>query len=106
MDQTGARRMTLTLVEANGLRVLPIVLLPVVLTGIGLWASLAGNGSRKVQSWGIWGATVFLALYCLVGAWSVGLFYMPAGLALLVAAIIELGQSTAIVKASESPEAF
>jgi hypothetical protein len=64
----------------NGWRALSAVLLPVVLAGLGVVGARAGW--RKAQ----WLGAVLLVAFCLLTGFSVGLFYMPAAAALVVAA--------------------
>ena len=81
-------RTTATLIEVNGLRVLPILLAPVALTGLALLAVLlthAGRARRKVL---LWVSAVLLLGLCAVGIASIGLFYLPAALALVFSAIL------------------
>ena len=81
-------RFTATLIEVNGLGVvLPLLLTPVVLTGLSLLAALLRNvglARRKVL------LSVLAALllgFCAVSVFSVGLFYLPAAIALIVSAV-------------------
>ena len=78
---------TATLIEVNGLRVLPLLMAPVALTGVALLAALvmtAGQVKRKVF---LWVSAGLLLGFCAVGIFSIGLFYLPAALALAAAAI-------------------
>ena len=81
-------RFTQTLIGANGLRVLPFLLAPVVLTALALLAVLrtdAGQARRKVL---LWVSAVLLLGFCAVGIASIGLFYLPAALTLVFSAIV------------------
>ena len=81
-------RFTGTLIAVNGLRVLPILLVPVVLTGLALLAVLLtydGQTRRKVV---LWISAVLLLGFCALGIWTIGLFYAPAALALIFSAIL------------------
>ena len=81
-------RTTATLIEVNGLSVLPLLLAPVVLTALALLAVLlthAGQPRRKVL---LWGSAVLLLGLCAVGIASIGLFYLPAALALVFSAVL------------------
>jgi hypothetical protein len=75
------RQLCATLVEANGVNVLGVLALPVLLAGIGLVAVRAG---RRVLL-----STVMVALvaFCLLALASVGLFYAPAAVALVIAVV-------------------
>ena len=77
---------TSTLIAVNGLQVLPIILFPVALTGLGLWVSLKWSLHR----WLLWTLVAVLLLFCLAGIWSIGLFYLPAWVALTAAAVFGL----------------
>ena len=82
-----AARFTATLIEVNGLRVVPLLLVPVLLSGIAVWAVKrphAGMVGRGILLWVL--AVVLLGL-CAVSILSIGMLYLPVALALLVAAI-------------------
>jgi len=75
------RRQCVTLSEANGVNVLGGAAPPVLLTGVGLVAVRAGRrGILAIL-------TVALAAFCLLALASVGMFYLPATAALIVAAV-------------------
>jgi hypothetical protein len=69
-----------TLVGENGAWVVVLLCVPVALAALGLVASLRG---RRVLMWVL--AAVLLG-FVVLGGFSIGLFYLPAALALLVAA--------------------
>ena len=72
-----------TLLSVNGPRVLPVVLLPVVLAAIPL---LRGTPhQRRVRSAVV---AVLLVGFTILGGFTIGLFYVPSALAMLVLAII------------------
>jgi hypothetical protein len=80
-------RVTSTLVEVNGLRVLPFLLAPVALTALALLAALitgVGFARRRVL---LWVSSVLLLGACAVAIFSIGLFYLPAAVALIVSAV-------------------
>ena len=84
----GSTRYTATLMEVNGPGVvLPLLLTPVVLTGLGLLAALrAGTGlTRRNVLLGV--SAALLLGFCAVSIFSVGLFYFPAAAALIVSAV-------------------
>ena len=66
-----------TLLDENGSWVALLLCVPVVLAALGLWGAIRG---RKTLAWV--SAGVLLA-FCVVGGFSIGLFYLPAGLSLL-----------------------
>lgn len=80
-------RDTATLIEVNGLRVLPLLLFPVFLTALGLWTVLTTDLRRAWATKGLlWSYAALLLLLCLVGIGSIGLFYLPAAIVLLFSA--------------------
>ena len=85
----GAVRFTTTLVEVNGLYVLLWLLLPVLVTGIGLLAIHLANNSYARHRTILWCAVVALLGFCAVGVFSIGVFYLPAALALFFAAVTD-----------------
>ena len=63
-------------------------MLPVVLTALALLAVLltdAWSAKRKVL---VWVSAVLLLGFCALGSLSIGLFYLPAALALTLSAIL------------------
>ena len=89
-------RFTETLIGANGARVLPLLLAPMALTALALLTVLltdAGQARRKVL---LWVLAVLLLGFCAVGIWTIGLFYLPAALALVFSAVLgSLGRNVA-----------
>ena len=80
-------RYTATLIEVNGLRVLPMLLFPVFLTALSLWTVLTTDLRRAWATKGLlWASAALLLLLCLVGIMSIGLFYLPAAILLLFSA--------------------
>ncbi len=75
------RQLCATLIQANGVDVLGVLALPVLLAGVGLVAVRAG---RRVLL-----TTVMVALvaFCLLALASVGLLYLPAAAALVIAVV-------------------
>ena len=83
-------RYTQTMLEANGPGVIFLLLVPVLLTGIALLAiRFANNSEEKRRAAFIWVPTIALLGLCVLAAMSIGLFYLPAALALLTAAITD-----------------
>ena len=76
-----------SLVEVNGLSVLVVLAVPLAVTGLGLFAALSRLVSYEVARILLWASAVSMPLVCLIGAFSVGVFYIPAALAAIVAAI-------------------
>jgi hypothetical protein len=75
------RQLCATLIQANGVDVLGVLALPVLLAGVGLLAVRAGR--RGILT------TVMVALvaFCLLALASVGLLYLPAAAALVIAVV-------------------
>ena len=84
-------RHTSTLIEQNGLQVVPLLLAPIVLTAIALLALRLTNDRQAVRRLLLWGPAALLLGFCVVAILSIGIFYLPAAIALLVAAIAGLG---------------
>ena len=80
-------RFTATLIGVNGLRVLPILLVPVALTGLALLAVLRTDAGQVRQKVLVWVPAVLLLAFCILGSFSIGIFYLPSGLALVLSAI-------------------
>lgn len=70
-----------SLLELNGPGVLWVLILPVALAGAAVW----GAGGRR--RWLLAAATVALAAFSVLGGFSVGLAYLPAVAALVVATL-------------------
>ena len=83
-----SRRFTATLVEVNGLRVLPLLLAPVALTALALLAALITGVGLARRSVFMWVSSVLLLGFCAVGIFTIGLFYLPAAVALIVSAVM------------------
>lgn len=75
-----------TLVESEGLSVLAIMAVPVLITAAGVVASRSSNARR-----GLFTAGGVLVLACMLAAASLGLFYAPSALALLLAGRLSTG---------------
>jgi hypothetical protein len=73
------RQVCATLVEVNGAGALAVLVLPVLLAGVGLLAAWAGR--RAILAI----ATVAVIAFCAAALASVGLLYLPAAAALIVA---------------------
>ena len=87
---------TATFLETNGLHVLWVLVVPILLTGVGLLGirlTDKGETGRKALLWGL--VVVFLG-FCALGMFSFGWLYAPVALALLVAAATDLGGQPAV----------
>ncbi len=76
-----------SMVAFNGLKVIPILAIPVAITAL-LLAVVDFGGSRKVVLLAMWPLVVLLLAFCALGAFSVGPLYLPAALAAVVAAVL------------------
>lgn len=77
-----------SLVAVNGWGVLLPLLVPVALTALGLgvaWSRDAQGISSKLL---LWALAVLMIGFCVIAIASIGIFYLPAGLALLASAIV------------------
>jgi len=82
-------RHSASLVEVNGVWVLLPLLIPVGLTGLALIALLAwrdGGGQRTILLWILTGV---LLGFCVLGYLSIGVMYVPAAIALVVASVLQ-----------------
>ena len=90
-----ATRTSATLVEVNGLYVLLLLLVPVLLTGSTLFSILFAHKRQVIRVAMLWTPLVLLLGFCLLAIFSIGIFYLPAALAVIVAALGDLsGQKT------------
>ena len=78
---------TASLIAVNGLRVLPLLLLPVVVTAAMLLTSIRGREWSGVGKVLLWVSAVLLLLFCVAGVYSIGVFYVPSALLVIAAAI-------------------
>ena len=74
-----------SIIEVNGLGVLWLLILPVVPSAVGLWASFRQTKSGKIT---LWASAVVLFLFSFVTGFSIGMLYMPAAILLIAAAAI------------------
>ena len=82
-----ATRSTATLIEVNGLYVVPLLLVPVLLSGIAVWAVRDTGSGRRGRMILLWVLAVVLLGLCAISILSIGMLYLPTALALLIAAI-------------------
>jgi hypothetical protein len=66
----------------NGMWALGLLAVPLALTGLGVF------GAVRRFRFLLWGAAVVLLACCVVSAMTIGMFYLPAAIALLVAAAL------------------
>ncbi len=72
-----------SLIEENGMGVLVWLIIPVVMCLVAFLATLSRIRGGKVI---IWAMAILLLLFGLVSIFSIGAFYLPAALALIIAA--------------------
>jgi hypothetical protein len=77
-----------TLLKANGLSAFPLLIGPVVLTALVVAMLMTTRIKPSTRKVSLWVAAVLLLGFCVVGALSIGMFYLPAALALVVAAVL------------------
>jgi hypothetical protein len=75
------RQLCASLVEANGMSVLGVLALPVLLPGVGLVAVARRRRPILVV------VMAALVAFCVLALASVGLFYLPAAVALIIAVV-------------------
>jgi hypothetical protein len=77
-----------SIIEVNGPVVLIPLFVPVALTGLALLAVWVWNASPIVKRLSLWALAAVCLVFCVLGALSIGVFYLPAALALLITAIV------------------
>ncbi len=76
-----------SLIEANGANVIFLLAVPIALTALGLSGIYMIRNNKPLSTKSLlWILSAIQGLYCLVGAASIGLFYLPAEIALVAAA--------------------
>ena len=75
---------TRTLIEVSGLYGVFVIFVPILLTGVVLWAVWRRVASERF----LWGIALGLVVLCVLAAASIGMLYVPAALALVIAAAI------------------
>ena len=78
-------RHSATLIEANGLYAIALLLVPVLLTGVALLSLRLTTMSQIARKVLLWGPAFVLLGFCVAAIFSIGVFYLPAAFALLVA---------------------
>ena len=79
---------TETLIEADGYPAVVALAIPILLTGLALVLVYSTSRWRLVRKTMLWMLAVALLGFCAVGYLSIGFFYIPAALALLVGNIL------------------
>ena len=83
-------RTTETFVEANGLYGMAVAFAPAVLTGVALFGLLALRDRHALRMTALWVPSIAVAALCFGAIFTIGLLYVPAAVALFVAALAEL----------------
>lgn len=83
-------RTSATLIEVNGFYVLLLLLVPILLTGSALSAILFAPKGQVIRRAMLWTIVVVLLGFCWLAIFSIGIFYLPAAFAVLVAAVGDL----------------
>ena len=84
-----------TLIEVNGLYVIWLLLVPVLLTGVALWATRRPGDWRARRKAILWGSSTLLLGLCALSILSIGVIYLPAAFALVFAAVTDSGHTVA-----------
>lgn len=84
--------LTATLLEVNGWSVLPFVLAPVAISGAGLLGVILGGRGRVLRRAPLGISALLLLGFFIAGSLSIGMFYLPAALAMAVSWAVSLGQ--------------
>ena len=92
------RRTSASLIEVNGFSVLPLLFVPVFLTGLGLIAALIIDTRRMLSRAILWGSAALLFVFSLLGMFSIGLLYLPAALAMIVSVVAGSGHHSVKAK--------
>ena len=77
-----------TLIEVNGLSAALFIVIPVALTAITLIATLPNPAHTRLMLALRWASFALLLLFCIAGALSIGIFYLPAAIAMLVGVVV------------------
>jgi hypothetical protein len=82
-----------SLVEANGRWVISLILFPVALAAVSLLAAVRRRKAHSRALWRLWrtfgwASAILLMLFCLAGAASIGMFFIPAAISAIVGAVL------------------
>ena len=78
---------TATLIEVNGLWSALLLVIPVALTAVTLIATLPTPAHPRIMLTLRWASFALLLAFCAVSVLSIGIFYFPAAIVTLIAAI-------------------
>ncbi|MFQ6027191.1 MAG: hypothetical protein ACE5Q6_06845 [Dehalococcoidia bacterium] len=89
-DGSGGREVpfSASMLEVNGRGVLIPLLVPVALTALGVLTAVNRNYADRRNQALLWITAVLLAVFCGLALFSIGMFYLPATLALILAAVV------------------
>ena len=79
-----------SVVEANGLGVTLLLLIPVAVTGLALLAAWRLNPSGWTRPVSLGVLAVLMFGFCVMGMFSLGVFYVPAFLASAITAVVSI----------------
>lgn len=79
------RKTSASLIEENGMDVLGLLAVPVAIAALGFATSFWRVRAGKVA---LWTSAVLLVLFALATSLTVGMFYLPAGFTLVLAAVV------------------
>ena len=90
-----AIRHSATLIAANGLlHVGLLLLIPLALTGMAVLAIYFTHRWEKLHRWLLWLPAIVLLGFCVVAMMSIGVFYLPAAVALLCGAVLDAARGS------------
>ena len=80
------REFSASLIQVNGLKALPLLVFPVAIPLIALLATLWPDvpGGKVI----LWANAAMVIAFCLIALSSIGMFYLPAAVALMTAAVV------------------
>mgnify|MGYP001619453091 FL=1 len=82
--------LTASFIEMNGLRGVFTLLIPVLIALAGFLVSWHTGRHTTFRRVILWALVALLLVFCAAGGFSIGMFYLPSALALLVAAIFNM----------------
>ena len=85
---SGSGGETATLIEVNGLWAALLIVIPVALTAVTLIATLPSTTPPLILLILRWASFALLLAFCVISILSIGIFYLPAAVATLIAAIV------------------
>ena len=74
--------------EINGYGALIPLFVPVLATAVALFSLVAWKERRAANTWVLWISAIILLLFCGLGYLSFGVLYLPAAVALILAAAV------------------